>query len=96
MVLLDGERLSLVTKNLGLCEVYPQSVSYSPGGRFVVACGDDEYLVCTATDLQNTAFGSGLDVAWSTDPDVYAVRENTSVVRICKDFKVGALSVYLH
>ena len=31
----DGERLPLSTKDMGSCEVYPQTISHNPNGRFV-------------------------------------------------------------
>lgn len=29
----DGERLPLAVKDMGSCEVYPQTISHSPNGR---------------------------------------------------------------
>ena len=29
----DGERLSLVVKDMGSCEIYPQTISHNPNGR---------------------------------------------------------------
>ena len=29
----DGERLQLAMKDMGSCEVYPQSISHNPNGR---------------------------------------------------------------
>ncbi|KAE9414600.1 hypothetical protein Angca_007695, partial [Angiostrongylus cantonensis] len=53
----DGERLPLSVKDLGACEIYPQTLSHSSNGRFVVACGDGEYIVYTAMALRNKDFG---------------------------------------
>ncbi|WRX29482.1 Coatomer [Theobroma cacao] len=36
----DGERLPLAVKELGTCDLYPQSLKHNPNGRFVVVCGD--------------------------------------------------------
>lgn len=83
----DGERITLAVKDMGACEVYPQSLQHSPNGRFVVACGDGEYIIYTATALRNKAFGSGLEFVWATDPSVYAVRESSTVVKLFKNFK---------
>jgi coatomer subunit beta' len=44
----DGERIAVATKDLGNCEVYPQSLQHSPNGRFAVVCGDGEYIIYTA------------------------------------------------
>lgn len=29
----DGERLPLVVKDMGSCEIYPQTISHNPNGR---------------------------------------------------------------
>ncbi|KAG1417590.1 hypothetical protein G6F57_023753 [Rhizopus arrhizus] len=44
----DGERLALPIKDLGSCEVYPQTLQHSPNGRFGGVCGDGEYIIYTA------------------------------------------------
>ena len=31
----DGERLPLAVKDMGSCEIYPQSISHNPHGRLV-------------------------------------------------------------
>ncbi len=33
----DGERLPLNVKDMGACDIYPQTVSHNPNGRFVIA-----------------------------------------------------------
>ena len=32
----DGERLSLAVKDMGSCEIYPQTIQHNPNGRFVL------------------------------------------------------------
>uniref|UniRef100_F1KTB4 Beta'-coat protein n=1 Tax=Ascaris suum TaxID=6253 RepID=F1KTB4_ASCSU len=83
----DGERLSLSVKDMGSCEIYPQTLAHNSNGRFVVACGDGEYIVYTAMALRNKAFGSGLEFVWSTDPSEYAVRESATTIKLFKNFK---------
>jgi len=77
----DGERLPLAVKELGTCDLYPQSLKHNPNGRFVVVCGDGEYIIYTALAWRNRSFGSALEFAWSTDGE-YAVRESTSKIKI--------------
>lgn len=36
----DGERLPLVPKDLGGCDLYPQTLVHNPNGRYVTVCGD--------------------------------------------------------
>jgi len=31
----DGERLALAVKDMGACEVYPQTIAHNPNGRCV-------------------------------------------------------------
>ncbi len=83
----DGERLSFSVKDMGSCEIYPQNISHNPNGRFVVVCGDGEYIIYTAMALRNKAFGSGQEFVWAADSSQYAVRENASTVKIFKNFK---------
>ncbi|KAK7553854.1 coatomer beta [Phyllosticta citricarpa] len=94
----DGEYLTLPAKDLGSTEIYPQTLTHSPNGRFVAVCGDGEYIIYTALALRNQAFGSALDFAWASkenDKD-YAIRESATSVKIFRNFKVksnGSLNV---
>ncbi|KAG0196867.1 hypothetical protein BGX28_009673 [Mortierella sp. GBA30] len=83
----DGERIACAAKDLGSCEVYPQTLQHSPNGRFVVVCGDGEYIIYTALAWRNKSFGSGLEFVWALDSNEYAVRESTSKVKVFKNFK---------
>ncbi|BDD58203.1 hypothetical protein MPDQ_003357 [Monascus purpureus] len=85
----DGSPISLPTKELGSCEVYPQSLSHSPNGRFVSVCGDGEYIIYTALAWRNKAFGQALDFAWGSkdNSNDYAIRESSTSVKIFKNFK---------
>ncbi|KAJ8320558.1 hypothetical protein KUTeg_002145 [Tegillarca granosa] len=57
------------------------------GERFVVVCGDGEYIIYTAMALRNKSFGSAQEFVWSNDSSVYAIRESTSSIKIFKNFK---------
>ncbi|XP_060578773.1 coatomer subunit beta'-like isoform X2 [Ruditapes philippinarum] len=83
----DGERLALAVKDMGACEIYPQSIQHNPNGRFVCVCGDGEYIIYTAMALRNKSFGSAQEFVWSNDSSVYAIREGSSMVKIFKNFK---------
>ena len=63
----DGERLPLSSKDLGNCEVYPQTLEHSPNGRFAVVCGDGEYIIYTSLSWRNKSFGSALEFVWAQD-----------------------------
>ncbi|CCG82449.1 putative COPI vesicle coat beta' subunit [Taphrina deformans PYCC 5710] len=83
----DGDKLMLSTKDLGNCEVYPSTLQHSPNGRFVVVCGDGEYIIYTALAWRNKAFGSATDFVWSIDSNEYAVRENATTIKVFKQFR---------
>ncbi|KAF1393718.1 hypothetical protein PFLUV_G00018940 [Perca fluviatilis] len=83
----DGERLPLGVKDMGSCEIFPQTIQHSPNGRFVVVCGDGEYIIYTAMALRNKSFGSAQEFVWAHDSSQYAIREGSSMVRIFKNFK---------
>ncbi|KAG2649438.1 hypothetical protein PVAP13_1NG103300 [Panicum virgatum] len=57
------------------------TLRHNPNGRFVVVCGDGEYIIYTALAWRNRSFGSALEFVWSTDGE-YAVRESTSRIKI--------------
>ncbi|XP_029374237.1 coatomer subunit beta' isoform X2 [Echeneis naucrates] len=83
----DGERLALAVKDMGSCEIYPQTIQHSPNGRFVVVCGDGEYIIYTAVALRNKSFGSAQEFVWAHDSSQYAIREGNNMVKIFKNFK---------
>jgi len=83
----DGERLSLVSKELDVCEIYPQSLAHNSNGRFAVVTGDGEYIIYTALAWRKKSFGNALDFVWAGDSGEYAVRENLATVKIFKNFK---------
>ena len=52
-----------------------------------MVCGDGEYIIYTSMALRNKAFGSGQEFVWAADSSQYAVRENSSSVKVFKNFK---------
>jgi coatomer subunit beta' len=93
----DNDPITLPTKDLGTCEVYPQTLLHSANGRFVSVCGDGEYIIYTALAWRNKAFGSALDFVWGSkdNSNDYAIRESSTSVKIYKNFieKPGGLDV---
>eukprot|EP01116_Phalansterium_solitarium_P000084 TRINITY_DN10052_c0_g1_i1.p1 TRINITY_DN10052_c0_g1~~TRINITY_DN10052_c0_g1_i1.p1 ORF type:complete len:941 (-),score=430.58 TRINITY_DN10052_c0_g1_i1:500-3322(-) len=84
----DGERLQLGMKELGNCEIHPQVLKHNPNGRFVVVCGDGEYIIYTALAWRNKSFGNALEFVWAnTGTGEYAVRESSSKIKVFKNFK---------
>lgn len=70
----DGERLPLAAKDLGACDLYPQTLAHNPNGRYVTVCGDGEFIVYTALAWRNKAFGAAEEFVWAADSAVYATR----------------------
>lgn len=85
--LVDAQNIVLSVKDLGQCEIYPQILKHSPNGRFVVVCGDGEFIIYTALAWRNKSFGQALDFVWAQDSNEYAIRESSSSVRVFKSFK---------
>jgi coatomer subunit beta' len=84
----DGERLPIIPRDLGACELYPQMLKHNCNGRFVAVCGDGEFIIYTSQALRNKAFGQALDFVWSgTGTGDYAIRESISRVKIFQNFK---------
>jgi coatomer subunit beta' len=83
----DGERLQLTPRDLGACEVYPQTLKPNCKGTFIVVCGDGEYIIYTSQALRNKAFGSALEFVWGPASGDYAIRESATRVRTFKNFK---------
>jgi len=84
----DGERIPAPSKDMGSTEVFPQTVKHNNNGRFIVVCGDGEYIIYTSQALRNKAFGPALDFCWSaTATGDYAIRESIGKVKIFKNFK---------
>jgi coatomer subunit beta' len=84
----DGERLSIVPRDLGSCELYPQMLEHNCNGRFVAVCGDGEFIIYTAQALRNKAFGQALDFVWSgTGTGDYCIRESPNSIKTYKNFK---------
>jgi coatomer subunit beta' len=73
---------------MGSCEIFPQTIKHNCNGRFLVVCGDGEYIIYTSQALRNKAFGQALDFAWSAvGTGDFAIRESLSRVKIFKNFK---------
>ncbi|TGJ80874.1 hypothetical protein E0Z10_g7891 [Xylaria hypoxylon] len=93
----DNVPITLPTKDLGTCEIYPQTLLHSPNGRFVAVCGDGEYIIYTALAWRNKSFGSALDFVWASkeNNNDYAIRESSTVVKVYKNFieKPGGLDI---
>ncbi len=83
----DGEKLQLSVKDMGACELYPQTIQHNPNGRFLVVCGDGEYIIYTSMALRNKAFGQAFEFVWAADSSQYAVRESSTTVKVFKNFK---------
>jgi len=81
----DGERLPLAVKDLGSCDLYPQSLCHNPNGRFVSVTGDGEYIIYTALAWRNKMFGQALDCVWSADSNEFACRTSASQVKVRQD-----------
>ena len=55
--------------------------------RFVVVCGDGEFIIYTALAWRNKSFGQALEFVWAQDSNEYAIRESTSKIKLFRSFK---------
>jgi len=83
----DGEALTVDFKDLGSSDLYPQNLRHNANGRFVVVCGDGEYVIYTAMALRNKCFGAAEAFAWSADGNDFAIKESSNQLKIFKNFK---------
>lgn len=84
----DGERLPVIPRDMGSCEVYPQMLKHNCNGRFIAVCGDGEFIIYTSQALRNKAFGQALDFVWSASgTGDYCIRETSNSIKIFKNFK---------
>ncbi|KAK9847959.1 hypothetical protein WJX84_002296 [Apatococcus fuscideae] len=83
----DGERLPLAVKDLGSCDLYPQSLRHNPNGRFVTVCGDGEYIIYTALAWRNKSFGTAAEFVWADESNSFATRESSTSVKVFRNFK---------
>jgi len=82
----DGERLPLAVKDMGSCELFPQSLAHAPNGRLFAVCGDGEYIIYTAQALRNKSFGSAVEFVWS-DEGHFATKDSSNKISIFHNFK---------
>merc|ERR1712136_502269 len=82
----DGERLAVITKDMGTAEIFPQYVAHHPNGRLFAVCGDGDYVVYTSQALRNKSYGSALEFVWGHS-GAYATRDTAGKVSVFQDFK---------
>lgn len=82
----DGAILPLQVKDMGTCEIYPQSISHNSNGKFLVVCGDEQYIVYTALTLRNKDFGNAKEFVWASDATHHATLD--SQVKIFRNSKL--------
>jgi len=82
----EGEKVQVAVKDMGSCDLFPQTIAHHPNGRLFAVCGDGEYVIYTAQALRNKSFGHALEFVWSHDGN-YATREASGKIAIFQDFK---------
>ena len=70
--------MPLPAKDLGSCDIYPQTLAHNPNGRFVTVCGDGEYIIYTPLAWRNKSFGVAEEFVWGDDSSIYAIRCGTN------------------
>nr|CAD7393773.1 unnamed protein product [Timema cristinae] len=91
----DGERLPLAVKDMGSCDIYPQTIAHNPNGRSVtgLAFYDWELLeLVRRIEIQPRHVfwsESGELVCLATDDSYYILRYDSSIVARAQDTKEG-------
>ena len=74
-----------------MCETFAQNVRFSPTGRYFAAIGDNDFVIYAYPKFQNTAFGQGGDLVWSTvnanQTNMFAVRLENGTIEVYKNFE---------
>jgi len=84
----DGEMIEVAFKSAGPLESHLQELEHNLNGRFVVACGDGEYVIYSSLALRNRSFGSAVDFGWSAkQANDYATRDAQGKIHLFQDFK---------
>lgn len=77
-------------KELGQSETFAQAIRFAPTGRYFAVIGDSDFVIYSYPKFQNTAFGSGGDLVWSTvnaaQSNTFAVRLENGTIKIYKNF----------
>jgi coatomer subunit beta' len=85
--LTDGDTVpNLPVKDMGACELFPQTLSHHPSGRMFSVCGDGEFVIYTSQALRNKSFGQAVGFAWSPEGH-YATREANGKIVVYHSFK---------
>jgi Coatomer WD associated region len=83
-------------QDLGSSEIFPSYLRHNSNGRFVVVCGDGEYVVYTALAWRNKSFGTGAEFVWAADANDFAVRQvKPDAIKVYKNFKARCNAVWL-
>eukprot|EP00771_Trimastix_marina_P000518 gnl/Trimastix_PCT/1539.p1 GENE.gnl/Trimastix_PCT/1539~~gnl/Trimastix_PCT/1539.p1 ORF type:complete len:882 (+),score=353.69 gnl/Trimastix_PCT/1539:197-2842(+) len=82
----SGDIVPAPQRELSTCELYPTSLTYSPNGRFVAACGDGEFIIYTSVAWRNQAYGKAEGFVWG-DNNEYAIREGPSSIKVFRNFE---------
>lgn len=86
----DGDTIQPNIKDLGRCETYAQSMSFSPSGRYFSVCGDTDFVVYQYPKFSNAAFGNGSGLVWSSvnsSQNMFAIKGQNNQIKIYKNLQ---------
>jgi len=75
----DGEQLMLPSKELGVVDVFPQTIQFSPNGRFIAIVGDSDYIIYTSVAWRNVKYGNCTQFIWSDNGGYAILQQNGSI-----------------
>lgn len=88
----DGEMVKPQNvKEMGVSETFAQNVRFAPTGRYFAVIGDNDFVIYAYPKFQNTAFGQGGDLVWSSinasQSHTFAVRQENGTIDVYKNFE---------
>lgn len=84
----DGDTIKPNFKDLGRCETYAQTMSFSPSGRYFSVCGDTDFVVYQYPKFSNAAFGNGSNLVWASinqSQHIFAIKGENNQIKIYKN-----------
>lgn len=76
---------------MGISETFVTNIRFAPTGRYFAAVGDNDFVIYAYPKFQNTAFGQGGDLVWSThkasQSHTFAVKLENGTIEIYRNFE---------
>ena len=75
----EGEQMMLPMKELGVIDVYPSKIQFSPNGRFIAIVGDSDFIIYTTLAWRNVKYGNCTQFVWAENGGFAILQANGKV-----------------